>query len=155
MGFEEDGRHVKSISVLAQWLTVLVDKTDNVILGVFPGTSPKEGIAYEKGEGDKFSSRINEICKADDVWYITLDAFHNCNPNNIAGNVTKQFLNELGVGKVNRESSLLRLLPFKQDSDSIEFISPPFHMSTKKGEIEVESFEMLNQLYEKYLNLEK
>jgi hypothetical protein len=99
MGFKEDGRHVKNISVLAEWLSCLVDKKDNLILGIFPGASPKDGIAYEKGEGDKFFSKIKCISKTSDLWYITIDVFHYSHPDNLAAKVTKQFLSEIGVGK--------------------------------------------------------
>lgn len=153
MSFKEDGRHVKSITALAKWLNILVDNTDNIILGLFSGESPKDGIAYESGEGQKFTKKIAEINKSKDIWYITLHIFHYSRPDNLAAEVTKKILAELGTSKVDLEISLIRLLPFKPKVDSIEFLSPPFQIAKKEGEIEVESFEMLTSLYQRYLAL--
>lgn len=153
MSFKEDGRHVESITVLAKWLSILVDNKDNIIIGLFSGKSPKDGIAYESGEGDGFLDKISEINKSKELWYITLDVFHYSSPDNLAADATKKILNALGTKKVDRETSLIRLLPFKLKVDSIEFLSPPFHMAKKSGEIEVDSFKMLNRLYEQYLEL--
>jgi hypothetical protein len=153
MDFKNDGRHVRSIRVLAEWLKILVDDRNDFILGVFPEESPKDVVAYEKDEGDKFLSKITEVTKTTQIWYVTLDLFYSSSPDNLAAQATKMFLKEIGVGAVNRESSLLRLLPFKSDADSIEFLSPPFQMAEKKGDIEIDSFEMINKLYQQYLYL--
>lgn len=156
MGFESEGMHVESISVFANWLKDVLGVNDNLVLGIFPGSSPKDGIAYESGEGDLFLNKMEGIANASDIWYLTLDIFHIKSPDSMSAAVISGFMSELGASAVTREFSCLRLLPFKSDSESIEFLSPPFNfVKVEKGEVQVDSFEMVNRLYQQYLDVYK
>ncbi|OCP68360.1 hypothetical protein [Vibrio parahaemolyticus] len=152
--WDDEDNFVRNITYLGEWLGEYLDIQPRLSFGVFQAEDPKKtGVAYEYGEGEQLAQKLKTIHRQSEVWYLSIYSNWSRPADSVFNDFYKKMKSSTGIGTIDLQVAMLRLIPSRIDEESIESLSPPLQMKETYPELNVaeeDAFHLLEGLYMTY-----